>query len=183
MKKQIFHLFTFLILITCGCTQKKTQTTFSDDTLKDIDGNVYKTVKIGNQWWMTENLKVIHYRNGDKIPCLTDDDEWDQSTRAYCYYNNDTTNVEIYGRLYNWFAVNDSRKIAPEGWHVPTDEEWQELVDYLGGDTLAGGKMKTQEQLGEAMAYGVALMRVPQTKAAFQRCPVVTDTTMEYSMV
>jgi uncharacterized protein (TIGR02145 family) len=111
-------------------------------SVKDTDGNVYKTVKIGNQWWMAENLKVTHYRNGDQIPNRTDNDEWDSGTGAYCSYNNDTTNFGIYGGLYNWFAVNDSRNLAPEGWHVPTDEEWQQLVDYLGGDTLAGGKMK-----------------------------------------
>ncbi|NQT24824.1 fibrobacter succinogenes major paralogous domain-containing protein [candidate division KSB1 bacterium] len=139
MKKQILYLFTFLILVSCSGTQP----TSSNDSVKDIDGNVYKTVKIGNQWWMAENLTVTHYRNGDKIPGLTDDDEWDNNNGAYCYYNNDKTNIEIYGRLYNWFAVDDSRNLAPEGWHVPSDDEWQVLVDYLGGDTLAGGKMKS----------------------------------------
>ena len=143
MKKQILYLFTFLILVSISCTPKKGQTTFSEGTVKDIDGNIYKTVKIGSQWWMAENLKVTHYRNGDKIPCLTDDDEWDRPTGAYCYYDNDTDNIGKYGMLYNWFAVNDERSIAPEGWHVPTDAEWQELVDYLGGDSVAGGKMKS----------------------------------------
>lgn len=143
MKMQIFYLFAFLILVSCSDTQQGSQSTYSNDSVKDIDGNVYKTVKIGNQWWMAENLKITRYRNGDEIPSLSDDDEWDNGAGSCCNYNNDTTNVEIYGRLYNWFAVDDSRKMAPEGWHVPTDDEWQELVDYLGGETLAGGKMKS----------------------------------------
>jgi len=143
MKKKILYLFTFFILVSFSCTPKKTQTTFSNNTVKDIDGNVYKTVKIGKQWWMAENLKVTHYRNGDKIPCLNEDDEWDRPTGAYCYYNNDTANIRKYGILYNWFAVDEHRNIAPAGWHVPSDDEWQVLVDYLGGDTVAGGKMKS----------------------------------------
>ncbi len=112
-------------------------------TVTDIDGNVYKTVKIGNQWWMAENLKVTKYRNGEAIPHVTDNSSWTNlSTGAYCAYNNDETNTSTYGRLYNWHSVNDSRNIAPEGWHVPTDEEWQQLVDYLGGNSVAGGKLK-----------------------------------------
>ncbi|OVE79382.1 hypothetical protein BVY01_02735 [bacterium I07] len=112
-------------------------------TLTDVDGNVYKTVKIGNQVWMAENLKVTHYRNGDPIAHVTRTSSWqDLSTGAYCNYDNSASNVSTYGCLYNWYAVNDSRKIAPAGWHVPTDAEWQTLVDYLGGSGVAGGKMK-----------------------------------------
>jgi uncharacterized protein (TIGR02145 family) len=112
-------------------------------TVKDIDGNTYATVKIGDQWWMAENLKVTHYRNGEIIPNVTDNSTWaGLTTGAYCEYNNDIANVAVYGRLYNWYAVDDNRDIAPAGWHVPTDAEWQILVDYLGGDAAAGGKMK-----------------------------------------
>jgi len=123
-------------------------------TVTDIDGNTYITVKIGNQWWMAENLQVTHYRNGDAIPNITDDAEWGGlSTGAYCNYDNNESNVETYGRLYNWHAVGDSRNIAPDSWHVPTDEEWKELEMYLGmsqseadeeGDrgTDEGGKLK-----------------------------------------
>ena len=112
-------------------------------TVTDIDGNLYYTVKIGDQWWMLENLKVTQYRNGDPIPNVTDNGQWGSlSTGAYCNYNNDESKVAIYGRLYNWFAVNDSRNIAPEGWHVPSDAEWQTLIDYLGGNSHSGGKMK-----------------------------------------
>ena len=102
-------------------------------TVTDIDGNTYRTVKIGNQWWMAENLKVTLYRNGDPIPNVTDAGTWaGLTTGACCSYDNDDTYVETYGFLYNWFAVDDSRIIAPEGWHVPTDEEWKELEMYLG---------------------------------------------------
>jgi uncharacterized protein (TIGR02145 family) len=102
-------------------------------TVTDIDGNLYYTVKIGDQWWMLENLKVAHYRNGDPIPHVTDAGEWEGlSIGAYCEYDNDPTNVGTYGRLYNWHAVSDSRNIAPEGWHVPTDSEWKQLEMFLG---------------------------------------------------
>jgi len=104
-----------------------------ETTVTDVDGNVYQTVKIGNQWWMAENLKVTHYRNGNPIPMVTDNDEWENcSAGAYCVYDNDISHMETYGCLYNFFAVDDSRKIAPSGWHVPTDEEWKTLEIYLG---------------------------------------------------
>lgn len=92
-----------------------------------------KTVKIGDQIWMAENLKVTHYRNGDPIPRVTSNSAWaDLSTGAYCVYDKKESNAETYGYLYNWYAVNDSRNLAPEGWHVPTDEEWKELEISLG---------------------------------------------------
>ena len=82
---------------------------------------------------MLQNLKVTHYRNGDPIPNVTDNTEWSGlSTGAYCEYDNDIDNVATYGRLYNWYAIDDSRNIAPEGWHVPTDDEWKELEMSLG---------------------------------------------------
>ncbi|MBN1211441.1 MAG: fibrobacter succinogenes major paralogous domain-containing protein [candidate division Zixibacteria bacterium] len=102
-------------------------------TVTDIDGNVYQTVIIGDQEWMAENLKVTHYRNGDPIDHVTNSSTWSGLTSgAYCEYNNDVNNVATYGRLYNWFAVDDSRNIAPEGWHVPTDDEWKQLEMFLG---------------------------------------------------
>ncbi len=139
MKRQLLYLFIFLISVSCSENQQVSSNGF----VKDIDGNVYKTIKIGKQLWMAENLRVTHYGNGEEIPCLPEDDEWDNNSGAYCYYNNDTTNIRKYGLLYNWFAVDDSRNLAPKGWHVPTDSEWQELVEYLGGDAIAGGKMKS----------------------------------------
>jgi uncharacterized protein (TIGR02145 family) len=112
-------------------------------TVRDVDGNIYLTVTIGAQVWMAENLKVTHYRNGDAVPNVTMAGTWSGlTTGAFCDYDNDASNVANYGRLYNWYAATDSRKIAPYGWHVPTDAEMQTLVDYLGGNEVAGGKMK-----------------------------------------
>jgi uncharacterized protein (TIGR02145 family) len=112
-----------------------------DEPVTDIDGNVYRTIKIGDQIWMAENLKVTHYANGDII--LTNYDNWRNIAEGGCWCNNrDESNIEIYGLLYNWFAVNDSRNIAPAGWHIPSAEEFQILIDYLGGENVAGGKMK-----------------------------------------
>ncbi|MDZ7722880.1 MAG: FISUMP domain-containing protein [candidate division KSB1 bacterium] len=128
--------------------------TTTTGTVIDIDGNTYKTVKIGDQWWMAENLRVTHYRNGDDIPNVTIDIEWSNlSSGAYCAYNNNENNVGNYGYLYNWFALYDSQNIAPEGWHVPTDEEWKQLEmtlgmsrvdadDYQGRGTSEGKKLK-----------------------------------------
>jgi len=129
-------------VIRTGISEIDSITFQTTGTVTDYDSNVYKTVKIGDQWWMAENLKVTHYRNGDPIPNVTDATEWNAlTTGAYCNYDNNSSNAEIYGRLYNWYAVTDSN-IAPEGWHVPSDAEWETLVNYLGGGSVAGGKLK-----------------------------------------
>ena len=131
-------------------------------TVIDIDGNVYQTIIIGDQEWMMENLKVTHYRNGDPIPHLTGNNEWASTwSGAYCVYDNDPSYSNTYGNLYNWFAVDDPRGLAPEGWHVPThddwhaDNDWSELVDYLGGSVVAGGKMKSTGSIeaGDGLWY------------------------------
>jgi len=113
-------------------------------TMTDQDGNVYKTVTIGTQTWMAENLRTTKYNDGTAISNVTGDTEWaNLTTGAYCNYYN-TTNTETiatYGRLYNWYAVNTG-KLAPMGWHVSTDAEWSILTDYLGGESVAGGKLK-----------------------------------------
>ena len=144
MKRLILFVITLLIALSCD----KEPTSSIDDvpetgSVTDIDGNVYLTVKIGEQWWMAMNLKVSHYRNGDSINNVIDDSDWEnEDSGAYCIYDNNQMYIPTYGRLYNWFAVEDSRQIAPSGWHVPSDEEWQTLVDYLGGSTVAGNKLK-----------------------------------------
>ena len=136
----------FVLMLSNGCKKKddnKGNSTPIPTTITDIDGNVYHTVTIGTQVWMVENLKVTKYRNGDPIPNITDGTQWGNLTiGAYCNYNNDANNTATYGRLYNWYALNDSRNIAPSGWHVPTDAEWTELTNYLGGESVAGGKLK-----------------------------------------
>jgi uncharacterized protein (TIGR02145 family) len=96
--------------------------------------------------WIAENLNVSRFRNGDIIPEVRDDTEWkragDNGRPAWCYYDNVPLNGRIYGKLYNWYAVVDHRGLAPEGWHIPSDEEWEELCERLGGSNGAGGKMK-----------------------------------------
>jgi uncharacterized protein (TIGR02145 family) len=109
----------------------------------DIDGNRYNTVKIGTQIWMAENLKTTRYNDGTKIPAVKDSASWmNLTTGALCYYKNDSVTYNAtYGPLYNWYAVNTG-KLAPTGWHVPTDAEWTTLTNYLGGLDVAGGKLK-----------------------------------------
>lgn len=112
--------------------------------LIDIDGNVYQTVQIGDQLWMAENLRTSRFVNGDPIPLVMENAAWAQlATPAWCNYGNNSANDAIYGKLYNWFAVADPRGLCPDGWHVPTDEEWSTLREFLGGQAVAGGKMKT----------------------------------------
>ena len=112
-------------------------------TVKDFDGNTYKTVKIGSQCWMRENLKTTKYNTGTNIPIVTDYYEWNYNTTgAMCYYDNQTSNGAKYGALYNGFAVN-TNKLCPSGWHVPSNEEWNLLANHLGGANVAGYKMKT----------------------------------------
>lgn len=114
-------------------------------TMTDQDGNVYKTVVIGNQEWMAENLVASHFRNGAPIPVQTDGNVWQGLTSgASCWFNNDSSSVQCpYGKLYNWYAVTDNRNICPSGWHVPTDAEWTQLETFLGGAGSAGGKLKS----------------------------------------
>ena len=112
-------------------------------TVTDIDGNIYKTVTICNQIWTETNLNVSKYRNGDIIPEVTDPTQWRNLTiGAWCYYLNNTANGPIYGKLYNWYAVNDSRGLAPTGYHIPSDAEFTILTTCLGGESIAGDKMK-----------------------------------------
>lgn len=109
----------------------------------DIDGNIYKTVTIGSQIWMAENLKTTKYNDGEAIPNVTDNTTWEAlAAGAYCWYdNNEATYKATYGALYNWYAVNTG-KLCPTGWHVPSDSELTTLITYLGGESVAGGKLK-----------------------------------------
>lgn len=109
-----------------------------------INENCIPSVTICDQTWMLKNLDVSFYRNGDLIPQVTDPTAWDGlTTGAWCYYNNDPANGIVYGKMYNWYAVNDPRGLAPTGWHVPTIAEWTVLSNCLGGELVAGGKMKS----------------------------------------
>lgn len=112
------------------------------EVVTDIDGNAYHTVKIGTQTWMIENLRTTKYRNGENINNLKVAADWKNSiTGSWCNYNNDSISGTNYGKLYNWYAVSDSRNIAPVGWHVASDAEWTTLTTYLG-ESAAGGKLK-----------------------------------------
>jgi uncharacterized protein (TIGR02145 family) len=121
----------------------------SQKVCQDIDSNTYKTVKIGSQIWMAENLKTSHYRDGSDITEIEDYTAWadisntNSQTPAWCYYGGNPIS-NTYGKLYNWYAVTDSRQLCPTGWHVPSDAEFTLLIDYLGGDQVAGGHMKAQ---------------------------------------
>src|SRR5665811_1655414 len=113
----------------------------------DKDGNSYNTVHIGSQVWMSANLNVSHFRNGDIIPEAEGFDGWEKAGNegnpAWCYNGNDPVNGRTYKKLYNWYAVHDPRGLAPYGWHVPSTLEWAALSDYLGGESVAGDKMKS----------------------------------------
>ncbi len=111
--------------------------------LTDQEGNIYKTVKIGEQTWMAENLRTTHYQDGSQIPNVTNIDSWNLLTNgAYCFYDNDSLYKNVYGALYNWYTVTDQRKICPANWHIPSDDEWTILENFLGGSTIAGIKIK-----------------------------------------
>jgi len=139
-----------ILSISCKKTEdntipKPTPTpTPTPTTVTDIDGNVYTTVTIGTQVWLKQNLKVNHFRNGDSIPNIVNATTWNNNTTvaACCDFANLPDNSMVYGKLYNFNAVTDNRKIAPLGWHVSTDAEWSTLKSYLGGDDIAGGKLK-----------------------------------------
>jgi uncharacterized protein (TIGR02145 family) len=126
--------------------EDKTFTTLSSNSVSDAEGNIYNITGIGGQVWMSENLKTTIYNDGTSIPLVTDDAAWQAlSTPGYCWYNNDATNT-AYGALYNWYSVdatsNGDKNVCPTGWHVPSDLEWATLTTYLGGDSVAGGKLK-----------------------------------------
>jgi uncharacterized protein (TIGR02145 family) len=160
MKKYIASFILFLFILNVYS---------QEEIVRDIDGNIYHTVKIGDQIWLKENLRTTHFRNGDPIPTTKSLNQdvsseekikalvvKDLSTPAYptnhasekdlpAYqwaYNGDEALVAVYGRLYTWYAANDSRKLAPEGWHVASDVEWLAMIEFLGSYSVSGGKMK-----------------------------------------
>jgi len=125
-------LFAIIALIILKSQAQEVQE--ENTSCKDFDGNLYKTISIGNQLWMAENLKTTHYIDGTAIPDITGDTAWNiHPTGAFCIYNNSIENKTTYGLLYNWYAVFDKRELAPDGWHIPSDREWLTLIDFLGG--------------------------------------------------
>lgn len=134
-----------LLLFVLSMSSCKVQKKVSDNIV-DIDGNVYPTVKIGKQVWLGENLKVTHYCNGDSIPYFKYEKvTYHFSAGRQCDYENKPDNSKIYGKLYNFYTTIDKRNLCPVGWHVPSDNEWTTLSNYLGGDSVAGGQLKSTD--------------------------------------
>jgi uncharacterized protein (TIGR02145 family) len=149
----VIPILILLLLMVAGYfIWKANEGTQNKETLSAITENenesIPSSVIIGDQEWQTKNLDVDRFRNGEPIPHARTAEEWEAAGErgepAWCYYNNDAENEEIYGKLYNWYAVNDSRGLAFDGWHIPTDEEWTTLTNYLVGEDVAGGKMKSK---------------------------------------
>ena len=136
-------LMGLVLIFTIGC--KKDDSSDLSNTIKDIDGNVYHTVIIGTQTWMVENLKTTKYCNGDLIGTTTPatlDISFESAPKYQWAFVGHESNVTTYGRLYTWYAVTDSRNVCPTDWHVPTDVEWTTLTTFLGGESVAGGKLE-----------------------------------------
>jgi len=151
-------LITAMLVTSCGgggARDKEpiNETTLSNEVTSSNESTSFYEVTIGNQVWMDENLNVAKFRNGDPIPQAKTAYGWEKAGQnkqpAWCYYKNDPTNGAKYGKLYNWYAVNDPRGLAPVGYHIPSDAEWTKLTDYLGGEEKAGDKMKSKQGWAE----------------------------------
>lgn len=133
-----------LVSIVISSCKKETKVDYTGQkgTITDVDGNIYPTIGIGTQIWMAENLKTTKLNDGTSIPLITDELPWrDLTTPGYCWYNNDFNSNNIYGALYNCNAINTG-KLAPSGWHIPTHDEWEILINYLGGQSTTPNKLK-----------------------------------------
>lgn len=141
-------ILSVILIFSSGCKKKDNSSNNAPvTTVTDKDGNVYHTVTIGTQVWMVENLKTTKYNDGSSIPLVTVDTIWGKlTTPAYCWYNNTIGNNDTYGTLYNWYAVQTG-KLAPTGWHIPTQDEWLILINYVGGPFEAGGKLKEKDTI------------------------------------
>ena len=136
-----FALLFVTILFEASC-QKEKEKALPANTVTDVDGNIYKTVTIGNQVWMAENLKVTRFNDGTAIPSVTDSLSWHTlATPSFCYQHNELSNRNIYGALYNWFAVNTG-KLAPKGWHIPSHDEWKTLLYLYRTAATAAAKLR-----------------------------------------
>jgi uncharacterized protein (TIGR02145 family) len=140
-----FFLFLDVVILLLLNSCKKDNEIIYSDPLTDIDGNVYNTITLGKQTWTAENLKVTRYNDGTPIPRVENGTSWDTlSVGAYCWYGNDVKHKDSYGALYNWNVLNNSHSVCPAGWHIPTDDEWTILINFLGGQADAGKKLKAQ---------------------------------------
>ncbi len=138
MKTIIRITFFALLSIIVSCTKDSSTPTITETgSVTDIDGNSYKTIKIGGKWWMAENLNVKSYNDGTPIEQAQNDADWIDSVPLFCRYNN---NSSAPGLLYNWYAIANQKKIAPAGWHIPTDDEWKQLEQAIGMDAASTSK-------------------------------------------
>jgi len=149
-----FVIVVVFVILAISCKKgNDTNNPVPDGTVKDIDGNVYHTVTIGTQVWMVENLKTTKYLDGSPIPIVTDNTYWGNlTTGAYCNYDNDVANGAKYGKLYNWYAATNSKNLAPTGWHIPTNEEWITMENYLIANGYNYDGTTTNNKLAKALA-------------------------------
>jgi uncharacterized protein (TIGR02145 family) len=158
MKAKLILLFIGLSAILFSCKKDKPAGS-QYGSVTDVDGNVYKTIKIGDQEWMAENLRVTHYNTGttqqDEIPLVSDPGDWENfgflATGAYCYFDNDPANLAKYGALYNWHSVKTG-KLAPKGWHVPTQVDWEKLRAYLIANSYNFDGTTLDDKIGKSLA-------------------------------
>ena len=150
MNKYMTYIFLSLLFFSCrkedeepvNITEEIT-IEIHDTIVNDIEGNSYSVIKIGDQIWMGENLKVTKYNDGSSIPNIIDQEEWiNDSTGAYCNGDNSIDTTDKYGAIYNWYAV-ETEKLCPTDWHIPSKDEWTTLTNYAGGEKLAGNKLKS----------------------------------------
>jgi len=151
-------LLAVTLMVGCSNGESSTPSVESRCTSMEYDGYTYDLVAIGDQCWFAENLRNEHYANGDAIPGELSDGEWSSTTSGavtvfgegtspvWSGSDDEVSNLADYGRLYNWYAVDDARGLCPSGWHVPTDQEYTTLIDVLGGTSVAGGKMKSSPE-------------------------------------
>lgn len=158
MKSKIrqINIYSIIVVLSISITNCKKETVndpmskqFNSDLsygeVFDIEGNKYATISIGQQTWMAENLRTSLFANGDSIPNCEDLFQWiNLTSAAWAYYQNSSENNPLHGKLYNWHVINDPRNICPNGWHVPSDEEWSTLLNFLGGSKVAGSKLKSR---------------------------------------
>ncbi len=157
-----FFLFGALLLLSFSCNNHKEQSKANPDVKSEVENNdsirnldievTENTVRIGKQTWMLRNLEVTSFRNGDPIYQVKQNPEWQKQSElkqaVFGYFGNDIERAKKLGNTYNWYAVNDKRGLAPEGWRIPSKEDWQQLIDYLGGNAVAGHKLKNIEGWG-----------------------------------
>lgn len=145
--KTLFIFLTLVSVFVFSCEDEKDivyniSPWVNYGSLTDIEGNIYRSIAIGNQTWMVDNLTTTKFNDGTGIPRVKDAGVWDNLTGpGCCWQNNDTARKVTYGVLYNWYSVNTG-KLCPKGWHVPSEAEWNELINFLGGESVAGGKLK-----------------------------------------